>query len=195
MDTHEEDVLRTGTGHATLKRLADDYLRLLETLSSDALRVIDKMHGNFMYLGWIRAALPRARIIHMRRDPIDTCLSIYFQHFQDSPAYTNDLEDLAHYYTEYSRLMAHWRAILPAGTMLEVPYEELVSDPEAWSRKLVAFVGLPWDSRCLDFHQTERTIITTSKWQVRQKLTRTSVGRWHNYANLVSSLRKLASIE
>jgi tetratricopeptide (TPR) repeat protein len=195
MEAHELAVLHPGTGTRTLRRLAHEYLSLLETLSPAAQRVIDKMPGNFMFLGWIRTALPQARIIHMRRDPIDTCLSIYFQHFQESPAYTNDLEDLAHYYTEYSRLMAHWRAILPAGAMLEVPYEELVSDPQTWSRKLLTFVGLPWDSRCLEFHRTERTIITASKWQVRQKLTRTPVGRWHNYADLVGPLRKLACIE
>lgn len=188
----ELSVFHTDASHDALHRLADDYLQLLQTLSPDALRVSDKMPGNFMFLGLIHAALPRARIIHMQRDPIDTCLSIYFQHFESSGAYTNDLEDLAHYYTEYSRLMSHWRAILPADTMLEVPYEELVEDQEAWSRKLLEFIGLPWDARCLDFHQTERAVLTASNWQVRQRISKGSVGRWRGYADYVGPLLSLA---
>jgi tetratricopeptide (TPR) repeat protein len=195
LHAHEAAVLHAQTSNATLLRLAKEYLHLLETLEPGAQRVIDKMPGNFMFLGWIRAALPHARIIHMRRDPIDTCLSIYFQHFETAPAYTNDLEDLAHYYTEYSRLMTHWRTILPAGAMLEVPYEELVADQEGWSRRLLEFIGLPWDARCIDFHRTARTIVTASKWQVRQKISKTSVGRWHSYADFIGPLHRLASLE
>ncbi|HEY4973019.1 MAG TPA: sulfotransferase, partial [Steroidobacteraceae bacterium] len=112
-----------GPGSNALPALAADYLQLLQTLSADALRVVDKMPANFLHLGLIHAALPRARVIHMRRNPIDTCLSIYFQHFEAFHAYASDLEDLAHYYSEYRRLMRHWRSVLPAQVMLEVPYE------------------------------------------------------------------------
>jgi tetratricopeptide (TPR) repeat protein len=189
--THELSVFHADTGHNALHRLANHYLALLQTLAPDALRVIDKMPGNFMFLGLIRAALPRARIIHMQRDPVDTCLSMYFQQFEGSAAYTNDLEDLAHYYSEYSRLMSHWRAILPADAMLEVPYEELVEDQEAWSRRLLEFIGLPWDARCLDFHRTERAVMTASNWQVRQKISKGSVGRWRGYADFVGPLLSL----
>jgi tetratricopeptide (TPR) repeat protein len=177
---------------SVLSGLARDYLGLLEQLSAHALRVVDKMPGNFLHLGLIHAALPNARVIHMRRDPIDTCLSIYFQHFESFHSYATDLEDLAHFASEYLRLMKHWRSTLPAQTILEVPYEGLVDDHEAWSRKMLAFIGLPWDPRCIDFHRTERTVITASKWQVRQKISRSSVGRWRNYDQFVGPLKRLA---
>jgi tetratricopeptide (TPR) repeat protein len=176
----------------TLSDLASEYLRLLKNLSADALRVVDKMPGNFLHLGLIHAALPHARIIHLRRNPIDTCLSIYFQHFETFHAYATDLEDLAHYYNEYLRLMKHWRSSLPASTIIDVPYEGLVGDQEAWSRKMLEFIGLPWDPRCIDFHRTDRTVITASKWQVRQKISRSSVNRWRNYQKFVGPLQGLA---
>jgi tetratricopeptide (TPR) repeat protein len=174
-----------------LGALAGDYLRILQEQSADALRVVDKMPTNFPFLGLIHAALPNARIIHMRRNPLDTCLSIYLQHFETTVSYANDLEDLAHYYAEYLRIMNHWRATLPLGAILDVPYEELVDDPEGWSRKMLEFIGLPWDPRCLDFHQTRRTVITASKWQVRQKISKASVGRWRNYEKFLDPLLHL----
>ena len=172
-------------------RLAEDYLRLLRDVSPDALHVVDKMPANFLRLGLIHAALPSARIIHMQRDPIDTCLSIYFQHFKAAHAYANDLDDLAHYYGQYLRLMSHWRAALPDGVLLEIPYEALVREPEVWSRKMLEFVDLPWDPRCIEFHLTARTVITASKWQVRQKISQSSVERWRNYEKFVAPLRQL----
>jgi len=171
--------------------LAMEYLRILAALAPDAQRVVDKMPGNFMALGLIHAALPNARIIHMRRDPMDTCLSIYFQHFETAVTYANDLEDLARYYTEYCRLMQHWRSTLPADVLLEVPYEALVREPEQWSRNMLEHIGLPWDSRCLDFHLTHRTIITASKWQVRQAINEASIGRWRNYDKYLGPLRRI----
>jgi tetratricopeptide (TPR) repeat protein len=176
-----------------LGRLADDYLQLLADLSPGALRVVDKLPGNFMLLGLIHAALPNARIIHMRRNPIDTCLSIYFQHFQSADSYINDLEDLAHYYTEYLRIMTHWRSVLPPDSLLEVPYEGLIDEPEAWSRRMLKFIGLPWEPRCLEFHRTERAVFTASKWQVRQKINKESLARWHNYEKYVAPLMQLQS--
>jgi len=174
-----------------LSKLSTDYLRLLEEFSADALRVVDKMPTNFMFLGLIHAALPNARIIHMRRNPIDTCLSIYFQDFSAILSCANDLGDLAHYYAEYVRVMQHWHSILPAGAILDVPYEGLVDDQEAWSRKMLEFVGLPWDPKCLDFHQSSRSVVTASKWQVRQKISKSSVERWRNYAKQVGPLLTL----
>jgi len=174
-----------------LEQLADEYLRLLVSLSPDAARVVDKMPGNFAHMGMIHAALPEARFIHMRRNPIDTCLSIYFQNFHIAHAYAHDLEDLAHYYGEYLRLMRHWRSLLPQGAVLEVPYEGLVAEQEMWSRRMVEFVGLPWDPACIDFHQTHRRVSTFSKWQVRQKINNTSVERWRNYASFVGPLMRL----
>ncbi|HLZ98876.1 MAG TPA: sulfotransferase, partial [Steroidobacteraceae bacterium] len=177
---------------STLQRCADDYRRLLTDLSADALRVVDKMPGNFLYLGLIHAALPSARVIHLRRNPIDTCLSIYFQNFGIVHSYANDMADLAHYYGEYRRVMDHWRLTLPADTILEVPYEGLIEDQEAWSRRMLEFIGLPWDPACMDFHRTDRAVSTFSKWQARQKITGSSVGRWRNYEKFLGPLLTLA---
>ena len=171
---------------------AGDYLRLLQDLSPDALRVIDKMPANFLRLGLIHEALPNARIIHMRRNPIDTCLSIYFQHFKSGHSYANDLDDLAHYYREYLRLMKHWKAALPAGAILDVSYEGLVEDQETWSRTMLQFIGVPWDPRCMDFHRTSRNVMTASKWQVRQKMNGASIERWRNYEEFIAPLLSLA---
>ncbi len=176
----------------TILELAHDYLRLLQDFSAGALRVVDKMPANFLNLGLIHAALPNARIIHMRRNPIDTCLSIYFQNFGATHSYANDLDDLAHYYTEYLRIMDYWRSILPEEAVMDVSYEDLIDDPEAWGRKLLAFIGLPWDPRCMDFDLTSRTVTSSSKWQVRQKISKSSAGRWRNYATFVGPLLRLA---
>jgi tetratricopeptide (TPR) repeat protein len=178
---------------AALGHLSVDYLRLLDSVSSDALRVVDKMPTNFAFLGVIRAVLPHARIIHLQRHPLDTCLSIYFQNFDAAISYANELGDLAHYYREYRRLMQHWRGLFPADVMLEVPYEELVSDQESWSRRMIEFIGLPWDPACLEFHRVRRTVLTASKWQVRQKINSAGVGRWRNYARHLGPLQDLAS--
>ena len=154
-----------------IRDLGADYLLRLGEQSADALRVVDKMPGNFKCLGLILAALPNARIIHLGRSPLDTCLSIYFQDFHAAHAYASDLDDLAHYYRHYLRIMEHWRAAIPEKSILEVSYEELIDDPEAWSRRMLEFApGLPWDPRCLDYQLTERRINTFSRWQARQKI-------------------------
>lgn len=129
----------------------------------------------------------------MQRHPLDTCLSVYFQNFFNVGPYANDLSDLAHYYGEYRRIMTHWRGVLPADTLLDVPYEGLVQETESWARRMLEFIGLPWDPRCLEFHQTERIVMTASKWQVRQKISAGSVGRWRNYEKHIGPLRHLES--
>ena len=186
---------RTGAAadEATLGRLGGEYLSLLHGLSPDALRVVDKMPTNFFLLGLIHTALPQARIIHVRRHPIDTCLSIYFQYFEAANTYANDLEDLAHYTREYRRLMRHWADVLPAHALLEVSYEQLVAEQESQIRRMLDFVDVEWDSRCLDFHQTPRTVVTASRWQVRQKINSSSVGRWRHYEPHIGPLRALVS--
>jgi len=191
---HKANALDGADGDAVLSHMADDYSTLLRGRSPCALRVVDKMPSNFASLGLILAAFPHARIIHLQRNPIDTCLSIYFQHFNTNHSYANDLGDIAHYYVQYFRLMQHWRAVLPAGSMLEVPYEALVGDQEGWSRKMIDFIGLPWDTRCLDFHTCARTVGTASNWQVRQKIDKSSVERWRNYAAYVGPLFHLLEL-
>ncbi len=170
--------------------MAVDYLERLAAESNGGLRVVDKMPANFFYAGLIHAAFPRARIIHMQRHPLDTCLSIYFQNFFGMGPFANDLDDLAHYYGQYLRIMNHWRAMLPATALLEIPYEALIEDQEAWSRRMVDFIGLPWDPKCLEFHQTDRVVITASKWQVRQRIHGASAGRWRHYEKFVGPLRE-----
>jgi len=178
-----------------LASLAQEYLHRLSGRAGAALRITDKLPANFLYAGLIHAAFPRARIIHMARHPLDTCLSVYFQNFFNVSPYTNDLGNLAHYYGEYLRIMAHWRSVLPAHVLLEVPYEALVQDAEGWTRRMLDFIGLPWDPRCLEFHETDRVVITASKWQVRQKINAASVGRWRNYEKYVAPLRHLTAAE
>ena len=176
---------------AMLKELASGYRQQLAQRSTVAARVIDKMPSNFLHLGLIHAALPGARIIHLQRDPVDTCLSIYFQHLEGFHSYANDLEDLAHLYGEYSRVMTHWRASLPEGVMLEVPYAALVGDPEQWTRRMIDFIDLPWDERCLAFHSIERTVLTASQWQVRQPISGVSLDRWRHYREFIGPLQAL----
>lgn len=173
----------------TITALGRRYLELLQALPAAPARVIDKLPSNFRNLGLIHAALPQARFIHLERHPLDTCLSIYFQGFSAAHAYASDLADLAHYYREYRRLMAHWRAALPPATLLEVRYEELVEDPERWSRRMLEHIGLPWDPHCLEFHRTDRAVLTASNWQVRQPIGKSSIGRWRRYERFLAPLR------
>jgi tetratricopeptide (TPR) repeat protein len=177
-----------------IPELARDYLELVTARCGAALRVVDKMPANFFYAGLIHAAFPRARIIHMQRHPVDTALSIYFQNLFHVGSWANDREDLAHYYGEYVRLTRHWRATLPAQNFLEVPYEGLIEDQEGWTRRLLEFIGLPWDSRVLEFHKTERVVVTASRWQVRQRIYSGSVGRWQHYEKHLGALRQLPQL-
>ncbi|MGH8306522.1 MAG: sulfotransferase family protein, partial [Steroidobacteraceae bacterium] len=182
------------TGAQALAGMAREYLERVSAPAGAALRVTDKMPANFLYAGLIHAALPHARIIHMQRHPLDTCLSAYFQNFLNVSPYANDLGNLAHYYREYLRITAHWRRVLPASALLEIPYEALIADQEGWTRRMLDFIGLPWDRSCLDFHHTERVVITASKWQVRQKINSASVGRWRNYEKHLAPLRHLVDL-
>jgi len=175
---------------ATIAELGRAYLSGLATQATDASRVVDKLPVNFRNIGLIHAALPGARFIHLERNSLDTCLSIYFQGFSAAHLYATDFGDLAHYYHEYRRLMAHWRAVLPPQTLLEVRYEDLVDDPEGWSRRMLAHIGLPWDPRCLESHRTDRPVLTASNWQVRQPISKGSVDRWRRYERFIGPLRE-----
>jgi tetratricopeptide (TPR) repeat protein len=176
------------------RKLGESYLRVLQQHSADAPRVVDKSTFNTEHLGLIHRVLPRARIIYVQRDPIDNCLSCYFQDFVNVASFTLDLSDLAHHYQGHHRLISHWRAVLPQATLLVVPYAELVADPEAWSRRMIEFIGLEWDPRCLQFHQTQRSVLTASNWQVRQPVYARSVGRWRNYEKFIRPLLELRKL-
>jgi tetratricopeptide (TPR) repeat protein len=178
---------------STRKRMADAYLHALQARSGDAARIVDKAPINCDYLGVIHTVFPNARILYMQRDPIDTCLSCYFQKFSSDLEFAMDLSDLAHYYREHQRLMEHWHKVLPPGTILDVPYAELVADQEGWTHKILEFLNLDWNDSCLDFHRTQRPVVTASYWQVRQPIYKDSVARWRNYKKFVSPLLELGS--
>lgn len=173
------------------------YLDRIRATAPRAARHTDKMPHNFRHVGLIWQLFPNARIIHCRRDPIDTCLSCYSVSFNASHAYSNTLEGLAFMYGEYRRLMQHWRSSLPLN-MLEVVYEELVASPEEWSRKVVEFAGLPWNDRCLDFHKTKRAVLTASVDQVRRPVYDSSIGRWKKFEAhlrpLIDAMGELAHV-
>lgn len=172
------NALRSGTlSSAEASEVALEYRTLLRNLAPKRKRVTDKMPLNFMLLGVIHTLFPSARIVHCRRDQRDNCLSIYTTHFAVSPNYAHSRENLEFYHREYQRLMAHWRQVLPPEIFLEIDYEELVSDRETVTRRLIAHTGLQWDDACLHPERNRRNVTTPSAWQVRQPVYRGSVGR------------------
>lgn len=175
-----------------LEQAAAGYLAVLHRTDPAANRVTDKMPGNFLHAGLIARMLPDARIIHCRRDAMDTCLSCFVQNFRsDGLLWSCDLEDLGHYYCQYQRIMNHWRATLPPGRMIEVNYEDVVTNLEREARRLIEFVGLEWDDSCLRFHETERTVSTASRNQVRKELYTTSVNKWRRYGGGTEPLARV----
>lgn len=169
-------------------RLGRDYLSRIAPLARGRARVVDKMPANFLYAGLIPLILPGARIIHSRRDPVDTCLSCYTKLFSGEQQFTYDQTELGEFYRYYERLMAHWRAVLPAQRFIEVDYEAVVDDLEGEARRLIDFLGLPWDDACVRFHENDRVVRTASVNQVRQPIYKTSKGRWQAYADRLGPL-------
>ena len=169
------------------KTLAREHLSYLAERSATALRIVDKMPHNFELIGLISLLFPNACIIHCRRDAIDNCVSCFVLPFNDHHSYTTDLRTLGLYYREYERLMRHWNEVLP-GRIFENRYETLVDDQEAQSRRLIDYIGLPWDDACLRFFDREGSVVTPSRWQVRQPIYKTSVKRWKNYENEIRPL-------
>ncbi len=169
--------------------IALDYLNHLSELSSTATRVIDKMPGNFMHLGLIALLFPDARVIHCMRDPVDSCLSCYFQDFSRSHPYSYDLKNLGAFYNGYRKIMQYWKGLLDI-PIFEVQYEELVANQEEVSRSLVEFCGLEWDEQCLQYYNTDRFVGTASYAQVRQPIYKKSVNRWKNYEQYLEPLKK-----
>ncbi len=165
---------------AQSRRLAETHLGKLEACDPGAARVVDKMLGNYLRLGLIALMFPNATVVHCHRDPVDTCLSCFFQDFGSGLRFSYDLRALGVAYRAYRRIMEHWKAVLPL-TLVEVGYEDLVEEPEPVVRRLLAACGLEWDARCLEFHTSERAVATSSVWQVRQPLYRSSVERWRRY--------------
>jgi tetratricopeptide (TPR) repeat protein len=166
---------------AVVSRETTAHVAALASLGGGAVRVIDKLPGNIMWLGQLAILFPCARFVVCRRDLRDVCLSCFFQYFeQDTLVWTDDLADCGAFARETERLMSHWRRVLPV-PILEIQYESLVANLESESRRLIAFLGLDWDPACLAFHETKRAVLTASHWQVRQPLYTSSVGRWRHY--------------
>lgn len=172
---------------ASCNFLARQYLQYLRVLAPESKYIVDKMPHNFRFIGAIKSMLPNARIIHCVRNPIDTCLSGYQQLFAADHPQTYDLGDLGHYYCAYSRLMRHWNTLF-ADSIHDVVYEELVSNPEAGTRKLLDACGLPFDEACLSFFSQERPVATASYFQVRHPVYRDSVEKWKRYEPYIGEL-------
>jgi tetratricopeptide (TPR) repeat protein len=168
--------------------LGSDYIQLIKPAAPAAKRIVNKLPLNFKYVGLIHLALPQARIIHVCRDPLDTCFSCFSMLFTGAQSFSYDLGELGRYYRGYAAVMDHWRNALPPGVMIEVQYEDLVADLEGQASAIVHHCGLPWEDSCLAFHQTKREVKTASSVQVRDPLYRTSVGRWRPYESFLQPL-------
>jgi len=164
--------------------ISDEYLSYLQSLmpaGTRAAHITDKMPGNFVAIGLIHALFPQAKIIHVERNPIDTCLSCYTKLFTHKHFYSFDLIELGQFYANYRNLMAHWRQVLPADSWLDVRYEDVVSNLESEAKRLIAYCGLNWDPACLSFHNLKRQVSTASYTQVRRPIYSSSVERWRRF--------------
>lgn len=173
--------------------LGERYLAASRPLVGTRAHFIDKFPHHFLYVAQLVNALPNAKLVCLRRNPLDTCLANFREVFSDiSPfhAYACDLDDVGHYYLGFDRLMAHWRTALP-GRVLEVGYEALVADPAAETRRMLDFCGLPWDAACLAFERNAAPVATASAVQVRAPINRDAIGRWRRYAVQLEPLRRL----
>ncbi|HET9444742.1 MAG TPA: sulfotransferase [Steroidobacteraceae bacterium] len=173
-----------------LDALATRYLEMLAQVFPRGDRVTDKRPDNFLYIGLIKSLFPDAKIVHTLRDPLDNCLSIYFLHLDHSMSYALDLADIAHYYVQYRRLMAHWKALYGAD-IFDLDYDALVREPRTAIERLTQFCGLEWEEACMSFEQTARAVKTASVWQVREPLYQRSSGRWRNYAAHIAPLQTI----
>ena len=180
----------TTAAPSLIRVLAEKYIVELKAgLPEETARIIDKTPTNFKELGLITLLFPQARIIHCLRDPLDTCLSNYFQNFEEGNECSYDLETLSFYYRKYKERMRLWETILP-DKIHTVHYELLVSNPEEETRALIDFLGLEWEDECLNFHTTKRSVQTSSDWQVRQPIYQQSVARWKKYEQYIGELIK-----
>ncbi|HEY6644741.1 tetratricopeptide repeat-containing sulfotransferase family protein [Povalibacter sp.] len=209
VDFPEEMVAAARTAHARLGLADPDllraslqmdfadvgrrYLAAVRELSGGARYVIDKLPFNFRYCGLIHAALPHAAIVHLTRDPMDTCYAIFKTLFINSYHFSYQLDELAEYYIAYRRMMDHWHTVMP-GVILDVRYEDLVSDPGTQSRRLLEHCGLPWEDAVLEFHRSSKASTTASAAQVRRPIYRSSIHKWRHFAReLQPVLQRLAA--
>jgi tetratricopeptide (TPR) repeat protein len=169
-------------------QLRGRYLRALRRGAPGALRATDKMPFNFFWVGLVHLLFPKARFVHARRNPVDTCLSLYTTPLTARWGFASEPSDLAWYYRQYVRLVDHWRAVIPADRLLDVDYEHLVREPQGTARRLIAFMGLEWDSACLRPEENRDAVRTASSWQARQPIYGSSIERWRHYEPWIGDL-------
>ncbi|MBK7404248.1 MAG: sulfotransferase [Phycisphaerales bacterium] len=170
------------------RRLAHDYAQTVAKARAEASILTDKAPFNFMHLGLIQKICPRAKVIHCEREPLDTCLSIFFNNLVGFHSPPPDLRRIGERYRLYEQVMAHWARTLSL-PMLSLRYEEVVEQPEAQARRLIDFVGVPWDDAVLRFHENRRVVLTPSADQVRRPIYDSSRGRWRHYERHLAPLR------
>jgi len=183
--SRDELVQRTTT--LDFRKLGEAYIESTRPFTGHTKRFIDKLPLNFLYAGLIHLGLPNARIINLRRHPLDTCYAIYKQLFVDAYPFSYKLEELGHYYVAYHQLMEHWYKVMP-GIIHTVTYENLVADVEGESRRLLDFCDLGWQSRCLRFYENKEASTTASTVQVRQPIYQSSVAKWKHYQQQLEPL-------
>lgn len=187
----DADTIERGT-RVDFAELGQRYLASTRPATGGTPRFVDKMPMNFLYIGFIHLALPNAKIVCLRRHPLDTCVSNFRQLFRLDHSYygyAGDLSDTAHYYILFDRLMAHWREVLP-GKVLELQYEDLVDNQEQQTRRLLEFCGLEWQDACLSFHENEAAIATASAVQAREPIYSDAKGRWKRYGNKLDAIKR-----
>ena len=168
--------------------LARAHIEAVHAKARGSRAIVDKTPFNYLYLATIARLLPAARVIHIRRDVRDTALSCFTQNFVLPHAWSCDLGHVGDYIQGYTRLMTHWRKVLPQTLMIEIDYEEIVADPEALARRIVGFAGLDWNPACVDFHRAKGVVRTASKWQVRKPIYASSIGRWQAFRPFLGPL-------
>ena len=168
---------------AQLGIVANGYIKAIENGAGDAKRITDKLLTNYFFAGFIHLLFPKAKIINTQRDPVDTCLSGFTKLFKDDMPHSYDLSELGRYYGKYRELIQHWQEVLPKGVLHTVQYEDVVADTEKEARALIEFLGLKWNKKCLDFHNSDRPVKTASVAQVRRPIYNTAVKRWKKYGD------------
>lgn len=169
----------------------DRYLEVLRSLEPNARRITDKMPMNYYVVWLIHLAFPNAKIIHVKRSPIDTALSIYMTDLAKPPDFAHSKKNIVAGYRDYELLMEHFTGLIPASSMMTVHYEDLINDTEHWTRQMLEFCGLPWDERCLRFYTNDRQVTTPSRWQVRQPIYKSSMEKWRRYEPWLGELAEL----
>ena len=182
-------------GPAQLEIVAKSYLQALTKGAGNAKRITDKLLTNYFFVGLVNLLYPNAKIIHTQRNPVDTCLSGFTKLFKDDMPHSYELGELGRYYGKYREIMNHWAQVLPEGALITVQYEDVVADTEKEARRLIDFLGLPWDDKCVDFHKSDRPVKTASVAQVRKPIYKTSLERWKKYGEGLQPLIDAIGVE